>query len=275
MSSNTIVAVIFLVIPRTFGSDTFSDPGSCGAGGCVGENPSVELLQRDLDFKIQRHENTFCIPAGTDLYSTPNTDPECCTGSDNCVEPRPTDNKWHCSNTQPGQQCWNSRVMCRTNCNFTQCTDEGADRWGPDMGGCCKGFVECKEPRPPTDPAYSKWTTRIMCRSDRESCQALDVPMSSSDSKAASCRLQPWHTCDKTKTEPNEKIQMNNKHDCFNWCQTMTNGTCCQFNEARLDSKNCQYWSDGTIASIPINKNGVQRAQNPEKMAYTMGCTPS
>jgi len=272
MSSSTIVAVIFLVIPRTFGSDTFSDLGSCGVGGCVGENPSVELLQRDLDFKIQRHENKnatpSCIPDGTDLYSTPNTDPECCTGSDKCVEPRPTDNRWHCDNVQPGQQCWNTRVMCRTNCTYTQCTAEGADRWGPDMGGCCKGFVECKEPRPPTDPAYSTWKTRIMCRSDRESCQALDVPMSLSDSKAASCRLQPWHNCDKSKS-PNEMVNMTSKHACFNWCQTKTDGTCCQYNTHR-PKDNCRYWSDGTIASIPTNKQ-----QNPDKMAYTMGCTPS
>ena len=55
------------------------------------------------------------------------------------------------------------------------CTEEGKDRFNPEVGGCCTGLSEKNEPRPELDPQYcpsaspnhekSCWSIIVICRS--------------------------------------------------------------------------------------------------------------
>jgi len=77
--------------------------------------------------------------------------------------------------------------MCRSECArlLTEtsstlapetCSRVGADRWGPNRGGCCIGLGECAEPRALNDGLYcatsdaghgsSCWSTISMCRNE-------------------------------------------------------------------------------------------------------------
>lgn len=271
VSSNIIVACAFLAIRISFGSDTIDNVGTCGIGGCVGDGPSVELLQRDLDLKTtKRHEQQVCVNADDDLYRNNYDDPECCPGLEPCKEERPITDPWHCNNTQPGQQCWKSRIMCRSKCTQGICGKKDKARHSDNMmDECCHGLVECLEKRNNTDQMHCDnvpngiegvdcYNNIVMCRESQDSCQAQDK-------QASACRFQAWHICDDS--SPAEVVNMNSKHECFTYCQTKTDGTCCQYNDHRTDGKNCKYFNNQSLKATLGDRNA------PAKMAYTMGCT--
>jgi len=64
----------------------------------------------------------------------------------------------------------------------SSCSEVGADRWGPDLEGCCSGLQECEEPRPddhsyycaPSDPQHrtSCWSYIVLCRAECTSARA-------------------------------------------------------------------------------------------------------
>lgn len=63
------------------------------------------------------------------------------------------------------------------------CSVEGADRWGPNLGGCCNGLQQCVEGRPVADPYYcalsdpnhglSCWSSTVICRTDCSIAQGI------------------------------------------------------------------------------------------------------
>merc|ERR1711920_181147 len=81
------------------------------------------------------------------------------------------------------------------------CSASGADRYKPDLGGCCAGTTECEESRPTTDPDYcdksnpnhghSCWTHLVMCK---DSCEAPAPPWRRSPGLRRSAPLTPAPT---------------------------------------------------------------------------------
>jgi len=72
---------------------------------------------------------------------------------------------------------------------ITACSEEGDDRWIPDVGGCCVGLAMATEPRPTSQAVYcaasdpghgsSCWSTVDVCRVDPNSTLHRRTPPAS------------------------------------------------------------------------------------------------
>merc|ERR1712178_656585 len=100
----------------------------------------------------------------------------CCSGLQECEESRPAHDSHFClpSHPQHGSSCWSIVNICRNHCSNPTCSGDGADRWGPDLGGCCSGLQQCSEARAESDPWFcvpSSPSHGVSCWSHEDICR--------------------------------------------------------------------------------------------------------